>query len=165
MKILITGGKSALALKMVKAFASYQIVIADYGEMPSFSSKAYQFISLGEKNDDTIAHTLLNYCLNEEVDLILPLHAFEVFAMAKAKVLFSEFNINIILPEDQNLSTYVDFNTISRSDNWAVFRDGNTLFMSLPNEQLIAFAKTSQLNGAFYFNDANAVANLTLITI
>ncbi len=165
MKVLITGGKSALALKMVKAFVSYQIVIADYGEMPNFSSQAYTFISLGEKNDDTIAHTLLNYCLSEEVDLILPLHAFEVMAMAKTKVLFNEFNIDVIVPEDQNLSAYVNFNSISRADNWAVFRDGNTLFMSLPNEQRIAFAKTSKLNGAFYFNHADAVTNLTLITI
>ena len=165
MKILITGGKSALALKVTKAFMSHQLVLADYGEMPNFSSPAYTFISLGEKNEDTIAHTLLNYCLNEEVDLILPLHAFEIIAMAKAKVLFKEFNIEILLPEQDDLSAFFDLNKRSKPIQWAAFKDGDTLFISIPNDKLCAFAKTSALNGIFYFNDANAVANLTLITI
>lgn len=165
MKILITGGKSALALKMVKAFTSHQIILADYGEMPSFSSSAYKFISLGEKNEDTIAHTLLNNCLDEEIDLILPLHAFEVVAMAKAKVLFSEFNIDIVLPANDDLATYFDINKTSKLAHWAIFKSGVPLFMSLPNKQLVAFGETQQLNGAFYFNEIDSVANLTLITI
>ena len=164
MKILISGGKSALALKMAKAFASHQIVLADYGDMPNFSSSAYTFISLGEKNEDTIAHTLLNYCLNEEIDWILPLHTFEIVAMAKAKVLFAEFNIHIILPADNDLANYFDVKGNQKFVHWCIFKDGNTLFMSLPNEQLIQFAKAANLSGAFYFNDAETVTNLTLIT-
>ena len=165
MKVFITGGKSALALKMAKAFGSHQIVLADYGEMPNFLSSAYTFISLGEKNGDTIAHSLLNYCLNEEVDLILPLHTFEIVAMAKAKVLFAEFNIEIILPSNTDLINYFDVKGNQKFEHWSIFKNGDTLFSSFPNEKLIEFAKTAKLSGAFYFNDASSVANLTLITI
>lgn len=157
MKVLITGGKSALALKIAKAFTQHQVVLADYGEVPLFS----KLISLGEKNEDTIAHTLLNACLDEEVEVILPIHKFEVAAVTKAKVLFNEFNIDLLLPDgdDVNREKEVKF------EHWAVFVKGQMLFMSAPNEQLITFGKKEHLNGAFYFNHEHAVANLTLITI
>ena len=98
MKILITGGKSVQSLKLLKAYEKDVIVLADYGEMPSFPSKQYQFISLGEKNVDTIAHNLLNHCLDEEVDAIIPLHVFEQEQLQKSVVLFEEFNIRVLMP-------------------------------------------------------------------
>ncbi|ACU05209.1 hypothetical protein [Pedobacter heparinus] len=99
MKILITGGVSAQALKMLTAFADDAIVLADYGDVPLFPTAKYQFISLGERNDDIIAHNLLNHCLNEAADAILPLYAFEIAEIAKSTVLFEEFNIRVLLPE------------------------------------------------------------------
>lgn len=99
MKILITGGKSVQALKLVAAYENDTVLLADYGEVPSFPSAKYQFLSLGERNDDVIAHNLLNYCLDLEVDAIVPLHAFEIDQVAKAAVLFEEFNIQVLIPE------------------------------------------------------------------
>jgi hypothetical protein len=99
LKILITGGKSVQALKAVKTFAHDTIILADYGEMPSFPSKTYKFISLGERNDDIIAHNLLNHCLNEAVDAVLPLHLPEITEVAKSSILFEEFGIQVLSPE------------------------------------------------------------------
>lgn len=98
MKILITAGKSASALKKLNRFDQYQVVLADYGEVPLLFSKHYQIISLGEKNEETLAHTLLNHCLNEEITAILPLQADEVEAVLKAETLFNEFGIEVLLP-------------------------------------------------------------------
>lgn len=98
MKILITGGKSTTALKMLKSFDQHQLILADYGEVPLLFSKNYKLISLGEKNEDTLAHTLLNYCLNEGVDAVLPIEPFELEAVLKAEVLFNEFNIEVLRP-------------------------------------------------------------------
>ena len=161
LKVLITGGKSALALKMLKAFAKHQVVLADYGEMPNSS----RFISLGEKNEDIIAHNLLNNCLDEGVDMILPLHTFEISATAKAKVLFNEFNIEVLLPNDGDLNTYFDQQTILKHEHWAVFRRAEILFASMADEKLVNFGKANCLNGAFYVNYDNTLANLKLITI
>ncbi len=165
MKVLITGGKSALALKMLKAFAQHQVVLADYGEMPNFSATAYKFISLGKKNEDTIAHNLLNTCLDEQADMVLPLHKFEIEAIAKADVLFNEFNIEVLLCKHDDLNTYFDQQTLVKSQNWVLFRKGEVFFATFANEELAVFGKRMQLNGAYYFKNDSTVANLTLITI
>lgn len=103
MKILITGGKSVQSLKLVNTFAEDNIVLADYGDMPSIPSARYYFISLGERNDEIIAHNLLNHCLNEGVDAVLPLHEFEIADITKSKVLFEEFNIKVLMPENDQI--------------------------------------------------------------
>lgn len=99
MKILITGGMSSQALKLLAKFAGDTVVLAEYGEVPAFPSTKYKFISLGERNDDIIAHNLLSRCLNEGVDAILPLQAFELVDVAKSALLFEEFNIRVLMPE------------------------------------------------------------------
>lgn len=95
MRILITGGKTARAIKQANQFENDSIILADYGDMPSFPSAKYKFLSLGERNDDIIAHNLLNHCLNEAADAILALNDFEVIELFKSEVLFKEFNIEI----------------------------------------------------------------------
>jgi hypothetical protein len=98
LKILITAGKSIQALKLVKAYPEDQVILADYGEMPSFPSATYRFISLGVQNAEVVAHNLLTICLDEAVDAIVPLHRFEADELLKSKVLFEEYNIRVITP-------------------------------------------------------------------
>jgi hypothetical protein len=98
LKILITGGKSIQALKLVKAYPNDEVILADYGEMPSFPSTTYRFLSLGAQNNDVIAHNLLTICLDEAVNAIIPLHQFEADEVLKSIVLFEEFNISVISP-------------------------------------------------------------------
>ncbi|SFG88692.1 ATP-grasp domain-containing protein [Pedobacter insulae] len=160
MKILITGGNSAKALKILKAFTQHQVILADYGEVPSFS-----FVSLGEKNEDTIAHSLLNTCLDLAVDAILPLHHFEIEPMAKAKVLFNEFNIEVLLPNLEALSTYQEIHSFAKQDEWMLFIAGEVLGASTIDADLTFFGKKAQLNGVFKFNQGESVTNLRLFTI
>jgi len=103
LKILITGGKSIQALKLVKAYPNDHVILADYGEMPSFPSQTYRFISLGDLNREVIAHNLLTISLDESVDAILPLHQYEADEIVKSSVLFEEFNIEIILPTNDQV--------------------------------------------------------------
>ncbi|MBY0543674.1 MAG: hypothetical protein K2P75_09735 [Sphingobacteriaceae bacterium] len=157
MKILLTGGKSAVALKLLKAFTKYKVVLADYGDVPLFVSKDYQLISLGSKNEDVLAHTLLNNCLNEGVDAILPIYTFEIEALVKAKILFSEFNIEVLLPEDT--ATYSNG---SKTNNWVVFKSGELVYTTTLDEEINALATKEKLSGAFYINTDK---KLKLITV
>jgi dTDP-4-dehydrorhamnose reductase len=102
MRILITGGKSAMAFKLLKEFKEDEVIMADYGEMPQFPSKEYQFISLGIQNQDTIAHTLLTSCLDNAVNAILPVNDFEIEAVVKSRILFEEFDIQVLTPAELN---------------------------------------------------------------
>jgi len=104
MKILITAGKSVQALKLLAAYPTDTIVLADYGEVPLFPSEKYTFLSLGERNDDITAHNLLSHCLNEGVDAIVPLYDFELAEVIKSKILFEEFNIHVLTPDDTQVS-------------------------------------------------------------
>ena len=161
MKILITGGTSATALKILKAFSTYEVILGDYGEVPSFSSTAYNLISLGDRNDDTIAHSLLNNCLDLGADFILPLSGFEVEAVAKAAVLFNEFGINILLPSRANLDQYFNPGENNKSTDWLVFVDGEIIFTTVQNDILITQGRKEKLSGAYYFDGVD----LKLITI
>lgn len=163
MKTLITGGKSASALKLLKAFANHHILLADYGDMPAFSSAAYQMHSLGIRNDDTTAHTLLNNCLDENIELLLPIHDFEIEAVAKSMVLFQEFGIRVLLPEPADLPKYL--NTTKQSGDWALYQEGQLQFPENASEAQKELGIKEKLNGVFYTVDSPEGLKPVLFTI
>ncbi|WP_222536264.1 hypothetical protein [Pedobacter polysacchareus] len=163
MKILITGGKSASALKLLKAFANQHILLADYGDMPALSSTAYQMHSLGTRNDDTTAHTLLNNCLDENVEMLLPIHDFEIEAVAKSIVLFEEFGIEVLLPQPAELAKYLS--TEKQSGDWALYQKGGLLFPENANAAQKELGIKEKLNGVFYTIDSPEGLKPVLFTI
>lgn len=165
MKILITGGKSALTLKALSVFATHEILLADYGEVPAFSSSNYRFVSLGELNEDTIAHKILNVCLDEQVDLVIPFQAFEVVPIAKAKLLFEEFNVKVLLPTQDFLSDYFDGNKFASKTDWVVYLDGEIIFNNSDDFIAAKLEMPMGLDGIFSFISKDGVAKLMLITI
>ncbi|MET3113234.1 hypothetical protein AAKU52_000956 [Pedobacter sp. CG_S7] len=166
MKVLITGGNSASSYKILKAFEGSQILLADYGEIPVFNAGNYQFISLGEKNDDTIAHHLLNVCLDHGVDLFLPLHEFEITAVSKAIILFEEFNIQVLLPEQAALPLYFHSQEdVRKGHNWGVFVKGVLTFSPAPNDALVEIGIEKGLNGVFFVSPKPEELTVILFTI
>ncbi len=82
----------------MKAFPTHFVLLADYGDVPGIVSEHYAFSSLGILNKDSIAHILLNFCITESIDSIIPLHSFEVEPIAKSAVLFGEYGIDVLTP-------------------------------------------------------------------
>ncbi len=162
MKILLTGGKSAVALKLLRAFNHHQVVLADYGDVPLFVTKHYELISLGSKNEDSLAHTLLNNCLNQGVDAILPIYSFEIETLAKAEVLFNEFNIKLFLPNVFDLDSYFKSDQVYKSENWAVFNQGELIFSTKDDQTVAEQGKLKNLSGAFYIKPNNDLILLTI---
>lgn len=160
MKILLTGSKSAVALKLLKAFTNHQVVLADYGDVPLFVTQHYELISLGNKNEDSLAHTLLNNCLNQGVDAILPIYSFEIEPLAKAEVLFNEYNIEILLPNMFELANYFKLNQVT--ENWAVFNQGDLIFSTKDDQTVAELGKLKNLNGAFYITPNHEFVLLTI---
>lgn len=160
MKIIITGGQSSKSLKLLKAFVKDQVILADYGEMPSFSTSAYTFLSLGERNDEVIAHNLLNICLDQQADTLLPLSPFEVHAVAKAALLFKEYNITVLLPELPLLNDYFD-KPIPNAMDWAVIEEGEVRFSTQPWTPSFK----EKISGVFYFKEMKAEIIISLFTV
>jgi hypothetical protein len=165
-KVLITGGKSSPSYKIVKAFQNDQVLLADYGDIPAFSAGQYQFITLGEKNEETIAHNLLNACLDHGVEMILPLHEFEVAAVAKASLLFSEFGIQVLLPELTELPKYFHSQEdVAKGQNWAIFINGELLYSPAPDTLIEETGRSKNLNGVFYIPEDLQSLTAILFTI
>ncbi|AZI26205.1 hypothetical protein EA772_12945 [Pedobacter sp. G11] len=159
MKILITGGNNAKALKLLKAFPTHFVLLADYGEVPGILTENYAFTSLGALNQDSIAHILLNFCITEAIDCIVPLHQYEVDPLAKAAVLFSEYNIEVLTPPAEAISKYLRVE-LSSFKNFAVFIKGECIFASGGE---IFIKQEEELNGVFGYNEPSD--DLKLFTI
>lgn len=158
MKILITGGNHAKALKLLKAFPNHFILFADYGEVPGISAVNYAFSSLGELNKDSIAHILLNFCITESIDSIIPLHDFEVEPIAKSAVLFGEYGIDVLLPSPEDLNNYLNLEKTVPAD-FGVFVKGACIYATAEKP---AGKCSEKLNGVFNINQSE---KLTLFTL
>ncbi|MGA9648024.1 hypothetical protein [Pedobacter sp.] len=151
MKILITGGNNAKALKLMKAFPTHFVLLADYGDVPGIVSEHYAFSSLGILNKDSIAHILLNFCITESIDSIIPLHSFEVEPIAKSAVLFGEYGIDVLTPHADLVADFLstEKNTFP---NFAVFVKGECIFASGGE---IFVKKEEGFSGVFGYNSAD----------
>ncbi len=159
MKILITGGNNAKALKLMKAFPSHFVLLADYGDVPGIITEKYAFSSLGVLNKDSIAHILLNFCITEAIDCIIPLHDYEIEPLAKSAVLFGEYGIQVLLPDADVVAGYIADEKQS-FPNFAVYIHGDCIFSS--GENTAPKKLQSSFNGVFGYNSAG---DLKLFTI
>jgi hypothetical protein len=144
LKILITGAKTATALKLSKAFNQFEIILGDYGDLPLINTDSYLFVELGKWNEEVLAHNLLTKCLDFGVEMLLPLYEAEIAAVAKSLVLFEEFNIQVLLTD-----RYVVEQLSSK--NWVVVHKGRLVFSSALQP---AKANYETLNGAYYVDEA-----------
>jgi hypothetical protein len=159
LKILITGGNNAKALKLMKAFPSHFVLLADYGDVPGIITENYAFSSLGLLNKDSIAHILLNFCITEAIDCIIPLHDYELEPLAKSAVLFSEYGIQVLLPNADIIADYVSEEKVAYQ-NFAVFIHGDRIFST--EDSSILENVSPELNGVFGYNGAG---DLKLFTV
>lgn len=126
---MITGGNNAKALKLMKAFPSHFVLLGDYGDVPGMHTENYAFASLGLLNKDSIAHILLNFCITEGIDSIIPLHHFEVEPLAKSAVLFEEYGIYVLSPDAELIPVYLPEEKLS-FQHFAVFVRGECIHAS-----------------------------------
>lgn len=134
----------------MKAFPSHFVLLADYGDVPAIVTENYAFTTLGLLNKDSIAHILLNFCITESIDCIIPLYHYEVEPLAKSAVLFNEYGIQVLLPDADILDNYITEK--SNYANFAVIINGVCIYSSAdinPQNNL------TQLNGVYGFDEIN----------
>ena len=112
--------------------------------MPVVPMKNFQFVSLGDKNPDTAAHILLKSCLDAGVDTLLPLHQFEIIAVAESILLFNEFGIQPLVPEP---AWFAVVHKETATKDWAILDHGKVRFSTVNCQP------QADLTGAFYLNN------------
>lgn len=104
-KILITYGTRPLAQRLAKQFsAKFEVVFASSEEVPSFLQANYLKIPTGV--NPTYAHELLKLSLDKQIDYILPLGESEINSLAESKLLFEEYDIIPLVPNQSDLPVY-----------------------------------------------------------
>lgn len=88
-KILITAANSAKAYQLAYLLNEEELVLAD--------SNSQAFL-VPDENKSSYAHELLSLCLDNQIQEVYPLKAKEVIALAEAKVLFKEYDIEVCVP-------------------------------------------------------------------
>ncbi|WP_041537024.1 ATP-grasp domain-containing protein [Pseudopedobacter saltans] len=88
--ILITAGNHPTAGLISFLLQSEYRVISGDSENSSFS--------IPNEDSASYAHQLLSLCLSNNIEYVIPLKENEVFALSEAKVLFSEYDIQVLIP-------------------------------------------------------------------
>ncbi len=119
---LITGANDAKAYMLMHLMGiDRDLLLADSTRQKNTIPKA--------TGTSSYAHELLTFCLNKGIDEVVPLKEQEIVALAEAKVLFTEYDINLLIPDLLQLRglpalngthfaekrTVVDFNEFSKT--------------------------------------------------
>lgn len=138
MKILISAGKSAKAFKVKNLLNSHELFLVDYGDMPDFVGSDSKFVSLGQRNEETLAHTILTMCLDMGVEACLPLNKEEIHACSEAKLLFEEFGIALLVPELDYLKSFTPIELDDK--NITILMNGEDLASGEHNDKLLGIS-------------------------
>ncbi|MDB5121659.1 MAG: hypothetical protein JWN56_2877 [Sphingobacteriales bacterium] len=159
--ILITGASDAKAYRLQQYVKGDIIIFADHQDLPQLPSSSRKFIKIPQGDAPTYAHELLSVCLDHQVSKVYPLHKTEVFALSEAAILFAEYGITLVIPDQQWLNQYAGDSTYDTS-NVIVLEDNKITGGNFPAELPIP---QEQMNGIFNFTFHNDEIKLTLFTI
>lgn len=125
MKILITAGNHAKVLSLKSFFPDAYIVFADYGDVPRLKTSSYELQSIGASQESSAAHLLLAFCLSHEITQLIPVYKFEILALKKSLLLFQEYQIEVLLPEQE--LPFFSANFLQKQDQIGVCLNGKAL--------------------------------------
>jgi hypothetical protein len=89
-KILITAANTAHAYLLANLIKDEEIIFAD--------STLQKFL-IPKYTSPSFAHELLSLSLDHHIDCIFPIHKEEIELLSESKILFSEYGIDIIIPD------------------------------------------------------------------
>lgn len=111
-KVLITAANTANAYLLANLIKDEEIIFAD---------SSHQEFLIPKYTSPSFAHELLSLALDHQIDCVFPIHKEEIELLAESKVLFSEYGIEIIIPDLIQLQSFndavyahkADFTTVS----------------------------------------------------
>lgn len=139
--LLITFGTRPLAQRLSKMLnTNFNILFASSEEVPSFLASNYHKIPTGV--NPTFAHEVLKLAMDQQIDFILPLGLSEMQALTEAKILFEEYGIQLLTPDQERLLEIFVLENPSSSVELVLSHHGKNLLNSkdLPTQESGLFA-------------------------
>ena len=103
MSVLITGGLSPEAYRLQRILNIQDVVFADATELPLFSNT--KSVVLPAHTSSSFVHEMLKSCLDHEISHVYPLNWGEIIELSKARDLFSEYGVVLMIPSDNWLKS------------------------------------------------------------
>ncbi len=109
MNILITAALSARSHQIQRLLDTdqHQVLLADSGDIPNFMLRAGKILRIPAGDSPVFAHELLKLCMDLQISLVIPVRSKELLPLAKARTLFDEYGIELMVPaieETENMS-------------------------------------------------------------
>ncbi len=99
MPVLITAGLSQEAYRLKRILDNAEVVFADSSPLPQIPGT--KSLVLPPYTSSSFVHEVLKACLDLGITKVYPLKSGEVRELAKARLLFAEYQVTLILPSDE----------------------------------------------------------------
>ncbi len=170
MKVMISGAQHLAAFKIQnKLKAKFEVLLGDYGDVPTIGGQESPIISLGDFQEHTLAHQILKRCLDLDIQMYIPLYQKEWAALERSRLLFAEYGISLICPD---ISIASKLKKSSKFQDFLLINEGICLFSTLdkiPSDFTFSNTAFSGLLAPDLINEefirAEDVANFTVIAI
>ena len=130
--ILLTYGTRPIAQRIAKALSPHHsIILASNEEIPSVLSNTYK--SIPNPANPVFAHEVLKLCLDQHIDLVIPLGAAEIEVLGASIILLKEYGISVIIPSltsQQPIAQHISSDTPLQ-----IAQDGISLLDKLPTPE------------------------------
>ncbi len=98
-KVLITQGTRPFAQRVAKLLSAQRVVwFGAADEIPDVLLRMDSYLKIPRADAQAFAHEILKICLDHEIEILIPLGEHELYPMAEARQLFSEYGIAIWVP-------------------------------------------------------------------
>lgn len=121
MSVLITAGLSPQAYRLQRILNVKEVVFTDESQLPEIPGTLS--VVLPAHNSASFVHETLKVCLDNRISTIYPLKRGEVLELSKARALFSEYNVMLMIPSDDWLRENANLNS-GETDKLAVLKNG-----------------------------------------
>ena len=95
---LITAALSQQAYRLHRTLNNSDTVFADISELPFIPGR--EGIVIPSYHSMSFTHEILKICLDYHISRVFPLVFGEIAELSKARMLFSEYDISLIIPSD-----------------------------------------------------------------
>lgn|SRR5690606_4925099 len=152
--VLITFGSSSLAQRVGHQLQPrYNVIYATCEPVPSFMEHRFSRIPTG--SEASFAHQLLAFCLDHQVDYLLPLGWTEIQSLAEAKQLFEEYGIQVCCPDREDLEEVLLIERPPAQVDICLLLHGEVLLGNSPGKNV--------LTGLYTFSDSGGQSALCVV--
>lgn len=99
-KVLITYGTRPLAQRVAKLLEGrYGVLFGSADDIPEVLVQTGNYVRLPGAHTAAFEHVLLRVCLDNGIDVVIPLGGEEIDLLARTKPLFAEYGIAVWVPD------------------------------------------------------------------